>query len=95
MATSAVNAGFGRALKRARRSRGFTQEDFADVSGRTYVSSLERGLKSPTLEKVDGLAEALDVHPLTLVALTYLRRGESLRSLLNRVEREVENLEKD
>ena len=70
MATSAINAGFGRALKRARRTRGFTQEDFAEVSGRTYVSSLERGLKSPTIEKVAELADALDVHPLTLLALT-------------------------
>lgn len=43
------------------------------VSSRTYVSSLERGLKSPTLDKIDSLADALNVHPVTLVALTYLR----------------------
>ena len=88
-------AGFGRALNRARRHRGLTQEDFADVSGRTYVSALERGLKSPTLEKVAELAPALDIHPLTLMALAHLRRGESLRNLLVRIEREVAGLDED
>lgn len=65
------------------------------MSERTYVSSLERGLKSPTLEKVADLAAALDVHPLTLLALTYVRRGENLHALLSRIERESESLDQD
>lgn len=85
---------FGKALRQARKSRGLTQEDFAEVSGRTYVSSLERGLKSPTFEKIAALAHTLDIHPLTLLTLAYLngRRGESLRGLQARVEREIEAL---
>lgn len=94
MASSAVNSGFGRALKGARKARGLTQEDFTDVSGRTYVSALERGLKSPTLEKISALAQALELHPLTLVALAYARRGENVRMLLARVEREAAALER-
>jgi transcriptional regulator with XRE-family HTH domain len=58
------------------------------------VSSLERGLKSPTFDKVAELAQTLDVHPLTLLTLAYLntRRGESLRGLHGRIEREIDAL---
>ncbi len=43
---------FGQALKQLRMSQGLTQEDFSDVSSRTYLSTLERGLKSPTIDKL-------------------------------------------
>ena len=94
MARSTTAKDFGKALREARRSRGLTQEDFATVSGRTYVSALERGLKSPTFDKVAELAAALEIHPLTLLTLAYLnaRRGETLRGLLTRVEREIDDL---
>jgi transcriptional regulator with XRE-family HTH domain len=94
MAPSTILKDFGKALRQVRKSRGLTQEDFAEISGRTYVSSLERGLKSPTFDKMAELAQTLDVHPLTLVTLAYLngRRGENLRSLQARVEREIESL---
>ena len=94
MASPTLAKDFGKALRQARRSRGLTQEDFAEVSGRTYVSALERGLKSPTFEKIAAIAEALELHPLTLMTLAYLqsRRGESVRSLQARVEREIASL---
>ena len=63
---------FSKALKQLRDARGLPQEAFSLVSSRTYVSSLERGLKSPTLLKVDELAEVLGVHPLTLLTLAYV-----------------------
>lgn len=63
---------FSKALRDARVARGLSQEAFSLVSSRTYVSSLERGLKSPTLLKVDALAEVLAVHPLTLLTLAYV-----------------------
>lgn len=64
---------FGDALRTVRRFRKVPQEALDVASSRTYVSSLERGLKSPTLDKIDSLADALNIHPLTLLALTYLR----------------------
>jgi len=64
------------ALRKTRQSRGLTQEDFSDVSGRTYVSSLERGLKSPTLDKIVGLAGRIGVHPLSLLAEVFLLADE-------------------
>jgi transcriptional regulator with XRE-family HTH domain len=63
---------FGAGLRVARKSRGLTQEDFSTVSSRTYMSSLERGIKSPTLSKIEELASVIGVHPLSLLALAYL-----------------------
>lgn len=61
-----------RALRRARNAAGLSQEDFGEVSGRTYISQLERGERQATLAKVDDLASVLRVHPATLVVLAYL-----------------------
>lgn len=59
------------ALRRVRKARGLSQEAFSDVSSRTYLSSLERGLKSPTLNKVEELCDVLKINPLTLLILAY------------------------
>jgi transcriptional regulator with XRE-family HTH domain len=58
---------FGEALQSLRRRSGKSQEDL-DVVHRTYLSELERGLKTPTLETIVRLAEALGVTPAYLVA---------------------------
>lgn len=81
---------FPAALKTVRKACGLSQEAFSDVSSRTYMSSLERGLKSPTLSKVAELCEVMDVHPLTLLTLAYggdnnKRMGE----VIERVRREL------
>jgi len=63
---------FGIGLQRARKSRKLTQEDFSIVSSRTYLSSLERGIKAPTITKIDEIAKVIGIHPLSLVAYAYL-----------------------
>lgn len=60
------------ALRRIRKARGLSQEAFSNVSSRTYLSSLERGLKSPTINKLIELCDVLKVHPLALMTLAYL-----------------------
>ena len=82
---------FGQALKMLRTGKHLTQEDFSQVSSRTYLSTLERGLKSPTLEKVGSLASVLDVHPMTLLACTYLQleSDADLEGLLARIRSEL------
>ncbi len=67
-----IRKAFGHSLKVARKARGLSQDDFSIASSRTYLSSLERGLKSPTLDKIDSLAERMGIHPLTLMTLSYL-----------------------
>ena len=69
--TILIQNNFPKALKMARTAQGLSQESFGLVSSRTYVSSLERGLKAPTLNKADDLAQVLGIHPLTLLALSY------------------------
>lgn len=82
---------FGAALKKLRSERKLSQEDFSDVSSRTYLSTLERGLKSPTIEKVDELASVLDVHPLTILVGCYLLQDQptSLEKLFSRIRAEL------
>lgn len=78
------------ALRRLRQARGLSQEDFDEVSGRTYMSALERGLKDPTLGKICQLAQVMDVHPLTLLALAFSDGSSSpLALLLAQVEQEA------
>lgn len=79
------------ALKTIRKARGLSQEAFSNVSSRTYMSSLERDLKSPTLNKLTELCEVMEVHPLTLLTLAYA--GEDMRRaerLLVQVRQELE-----
>ena len=87
--------GFGKSLKAIRAAKGLTQEDFSSVSSRTYLSTLERGLKSPTLDKIEALCETMEVHPLSLLVLTYLntQKNKRLDTLLNKIESEVKALQ--
>lgn len=80
---------FPAALKAVRKARGLSQEAFSDVSSRTYMSSLERGLKSPTLSKVAELCEVMDVHPLTLLTLAYGGDSKGVSEVIERVRREL------
>lgn len=67
-------AEFGNALKQLREIANVTQEDFGLISSRTYISTIERGLKSPTLGKIEKLAGVLGIHPLTLLTVAYMDR---------------------
>lgn len=80
---------FPAALQTVRKARGLSQEAFSDVSSRTYMSSLERGLKSPTLSKVGELCGVMDVHPLTLLTLAYGGDSKGVDKLIERVQREL------
>nr|WP_267460167.1 XRE family transcriptional regulator [Xanthomonas euvesicatoria] len=73
-----------------------SQEAFSDVSSRTYMSTLERDLKSPTLHKLAELCEVMEIHPLALLTLAYA--GDSPHKadeLLARVRRELEAVLKE
>ncbi|MBV8633480.1 MAG: helix-turn-helix transcriptional regulator [Burkholderiaceae bacterium] len=83
---------FGRALKFARSIKGMSQEAFGDVSSRTYVSTLERGVYTPTLDKVEALAGAMSIHPLTLITLAYAEQVDAIDALFEEVRQEVVEL---
>ncbi|MEH6501648.1 MAG: helix-turn-helix transcriptional regulator [Pseudoalteromonas distincta] len=63
---------FGVALRQLRMNKNLSQEEFSDVSSRTYMSSLERGLKSPTIDKIEKISQVLEVHPVSVMVATYL-----------------------
>ncbi len=60
---------FGRVLKRLRQKQGLSQEELGFRSGyhRTYISLLERGLKSPSLNTIFEMAKALKISPSDLI----------------------------
>ena len=91
----AAGNSLAKALKIVRKARGLSQEAFSDVSSRTYMSTLERDLKSPTLNKLAELCEVMEVHPLTLLTLAYA--GDDLQQadqLLAQVRQELETVAK-
>lgn len=82
-----------KALKAVRKARGLSQEAFSDVSSRTYLSTLERDLKSPTLSKLAELCEVMDIHPLTLLMLAYAGDSEAQADqLLAQVQKELQEI---
>ena len=54
---------FGRNINKFRREKGLSQEELAERSNlhRTYVSAVERGVRSISLKNIEKLAVALDI----------------------------------
>jgi transcriptional regulator with XRE-family HTH domain len=61
---------FGARLQNIRKAQKLSQEKLAENSGlhRTYISSLERGKRNPTLITLQALAKALDIKIAYLVS---------------------------
>jgi len=68
---------FGEELRNARTERGLSQEALGFESGyhRTYISLLERGLKTPSLQTVFRLSYVLDIAPSEFIARVQRRVG--------------------
>ena len=60
----------GKQLKIARESKGLSQEVLADKASvhRTYISMLERDIKSPTLHVLFRICDALDIKPSVFIS---------------------------
>ncbi len=60
-----LKASIGGVLRAKREKLGISQEELAERAGidRTYVSILERGLKSPTIETFEKICSALRTLP--------------------------------
>lgn len=92
-----MRSGFAKALRKARKARGLTQEDFSAVSSRTYLSTLERGQKSPTLDKIDALSQTIGIHFLSLLTLSCMYSGnmDDVESILAKIRVEVNDVDRD
>lgn len=60
---------FGKVISQLRKGLGLSQEELGFRSGyhRTYISQLERGIKSPSLKTIFNLAKALNITPSELI----------------------------
>ncbi|MGE8104771.1 helix-turn-helix domain-containing protein [Allorhizobium sp. NPDC080224] len=60
---------FAKNLRKSRQAKGLSQEELAHLASidRTYVSSLERAVYSPSIEVLEKLAHALGVQPEDLI----------------------------
>ena len=58
-----VNIAFGKRVAKLRRNAGYSQEQFAFKCelDRTYVGAIERGEKSPTLNTIVKIVNALGI----------------------------------
>ena len=72
---------FGQVLQQLRQEHGLSQEELGFRSGyhRTYISLLERGLKSPSLRTLFQLAKALEVDASQLISSVEYNVRISLR----------------
>jgi transcriptional regulator with XRE-family HTH domain len=88
-----LRTGLGRALRAARKTSGVPQEGL-DVTSRTYLSQLERGRQSPTLDKLEAIAGGMGVHPLSLLIYAYScdRSDLEIAEMQSRIEEELAQL---
>ena len=95
MSTKASVPDFGKALRAVRLERDLSQEDFYEVSGRTYVSRLENNGADPSLSKIVQLAQLMGTHPLTLLTLAFCGKGTpaEVERLLAGVKDEIASFE--
>ncbi len=72
-----AKAAFGAALRDARMALGMSQDELSARSGyqRAYISQIERGLNSPTLEMVFAVCGVLEVKPSVLLRRTEKASG--------------------
>lgn len=70
------------------------QHAFDVCSSRTYISALERGLKIPTVSKVDQLAEVMGIHPLVILVMAYAKEPtpHSVQDALHHAADQARNL---
>ncbi|MHB2051184.1 helix-turn-helix domain-containing protein [Pseudomonas sp. VEM90] len=91
-----LKSSFATVLRAIRSKRNITQRQFADASSRTYLSKLEGGKSSITLDKLEQLSARLKLSPLTLLALTLSEDGcRPAKDLVNTLKFELETLERE
>lgn len=89
----------GNAIKDLRQKKGFKQTDFADICGlsQSYLSSIEKGRKEPTLTILKRIANALSIPMPVLIffSLTQDDIAESKRDAFQILEPSIKGLIND
>lgn len=71
-----LNKAFGNNVKYFRYRKKYTQEKVAELTDTsvTYISQLELGHHTPSFEKLERLAKALDVEPFEFYVIKPLKK---------------------
>lgn len=87
-----VRVAFAAALQFLRGHLSVSQRDVAQTREQSYISKLEAGSRSVTLEAAQDLADAMNIDPLAFLTLVYASdRGKSPRQLLIELEQVLES----
>ncbi|UHH33025.1 helix-turn-helix transcriptional regulator [Pseudomonas veronii] len=80
-------------LRALRAHKGLTQESIPEGGNRQYLSQLEHGKSSPTLDKLQDLSEAYGASPLLLVgAATLIQEGITVDAIVGRFAEQMREL---
>lgn len=91
-----LKASFASVLRALRSKRNISQRDFADTTSRTYLSKLELGKSSITLDKLDQVSRRLELSPITLLTLTLSEETGKLPSeLISKLQLEIADLQRE
>jgi len=89
-----LKTSFASVLRALRSKRNISQRDFADTTSRTYLSKLELGKSSITLDKLAQLSQRLQLSPLTLLTLTLAENtGQPVNALMSNLQAELVSLQ--
>ena len=74
-----IAASFGATLRRKREEVGISQEELANRAGlhRTYISMIERGVRTASIEVVRRVAQGLETSMTDLVSETEREHGKT------------------
>ncbi|MFC6336174.1 helix-turn-helix domain-containing protein [Pseudomonas sp. CCM 7891] len=85
------NEAIGLAIRQTRTQRNFSQEEIG--ASQSFVSDVERGKKSVTMNRLDLFASCLGVQPATLIIRAALLSTPNLNldDLLEKIKSEIDN----
>lgn len=87
-----LKSALGTAIRAYRLQREISQEALGP--SQSYISNLENGRWSATLEKIDQMAGAIGVHPVSIVLAGYLALEDSpdIDTVLTRIRQELREI---
>ncbi len=85
----------GKRIATLRKQKGFSQEEFADISGKMIntVSNIERGLTDPKMSTIISFANALNIHVQDLLSdipSTNIQHSDTLNNIIRLLEKQDE-----
>jgi transcriptional regulator with XRE-family HTH domain len=86
----------GRAVRAARKSAGLSQDDLTLVTARSFISAIERGAKSPTVDKLSEICSVLGFSPAAVLgAASIIERGSKSAEGATALSEQIEQIVKE